>query len=68
MAAGDLNGAAKLLLLALSNFNINSYPNSKSFRYIIDALNEIYRTDPLLIDQDKMPLIKVAMIELASDQ
>ncbi|MBU1056202.1 MAG: hypothetical protein KKC46_20610 [Proteobacteria bacterium] len=68
MAAGDLNGAVKLLLSALSNFNINSYPNSKSFRYIIDALNEIYRTDPSLIDPDKMLLIKVAMIELASDR
>lgn len=68
MASGDLKGAVELLLSALDNLRLGRYPRSKSFRYIVDALNEIYLIDPSLIGPKKIPLIEVAQIDLASDR
>ncbi len=68
MASGELKGAAELLLSALNNLRLGLYPRSKSFRYIVDALNEIHRIAPSLVGPEKMPLIEVARIELAADR
>jgi len=68
MASGDLKDAAGLLLSALNHLRLSVYSRSKSFRYIVDALNEIHRIDPSLIGPEKMPLIEVARIEIAADR
>jgi tetratricopeptide (TPR) repeat protein len=68
MASGDLKGAVELLLTALDNLRLGTHPSSKSFRYIVDALHEIYLIDPSLIMPEKRALIQVAQIDLASDR
>ena len=65
MASGKMKGAVELLFSALNNFRLGTYPRSKSFRYIVEALNEISMIDPSLIAADKIPLIEVARIDLA---
>jgi hypothetical protein len=68
MASGNLKGATELLLSALDNLSLGLRSRSKSFRCIIDALNEICLIDPSLIGPDKMALIEVARIDLAADR
>jgi hypothetical protein len=68
MDSGDPKGASELLLSALDNLRLGIYPRSKSFRYIVDALNEIRLIDPSLIGPEKKALIQVAQIDLASDR
>ena len=68
MASGDLKGAVELMLSALNNLRLGEYPRSKSFSYIVDALNEINLIDTSLIGPDKMRLIEIARIDLVSDR
>ena len=69
MASGDLKDAVELLLRALENIRCGTSPHShsKSFKYIVEALDEIYLIDPALIGPDKKQRIELARIVLASD-
>jgi len=68
MASGDYKGAVQLLLPVLNDLRLGSHHRSKSFRYILDALNEICLIDPSLIEPEKRPLIEVARIHFATDR
>ncbi len=68
MDAGDLKGAVELLLPTLNNIYLNKNTRSLSLNYILDAINEIWLTDPSLIGPEKKSLVEVARIYLASDQ
>ncbi len=68
MVSGDLKGAGELLLAALDNFRLGTYPRYSSFSHIVEALIEISLIDPSLIKPDKIPLLEVARIDLALDR
>jgi hypothetical protein len=69
MASGDMKEAAELLLGALENIQCGPslYSHSACFTTIVEALDEICLIDPSLIGPDKVQLIEVARIVLASD-
>ena len=68
MASGDHKGAVQLLLPVLNDLRLGSHYRSKSFRCILDALNEICLIDPSLIEPEKRPIIEVARIHFAADR
>ncbi|MCP3871968.1 MAG: hypothetical protein GY699_02290 [Desulfobacteraceae bacterium] len=64
MDIGDLNGAADVLLSSLDKLRLG-YGSNRSFRYILEALDQIHRMDQTIIKPEKLSLIEVARINHA---
>jgi hypothetical protein len=66
MAAGDLKGAAQVLLSALTALRLDEPDSDRGLRSVLEALAEIEASDPSLIDAKNRQLIEIARIYFAA--